>query len=277
MKITIYGWSTDVERLVKGPFCLVDGRVRGRRAGARRALRHLVMLAGVQRVARHAPGWRPGRRVGTTRRGMVDRRTTTLMYAGQDRRSAIRRKVPLTRNAAGQAGAHNTDGVQACDGGAPARRTDQLTSSADHEQMRWHRAGSGGHLGPQEAGELASDRGHDQVLGRLAGGQPAEASAEPQLGRPRASDDLRVQALLAAGNLGPDARVVLVGPGRLDQLGAQVGVAGLVRCPRQVRWPLEYSLGTSPQNPMNAAARANRRQSPTSAASVSAPSRVTPR
>ena len=84
----------------------------------------------------------------------------------------------LTRNAAGQAGARNTGGVQACDGGAPARRDDQLTSSADHEQVLGM-ASSGGHLSPQEPSELASDRGHDQVLGRLAGGQPAEASAEP--------------------------------------------------------------------------------------------------
>ncbi len=38
--------------------------------------------------------WWPGGRVGTTRQGMVDRQTTTLMYAGWDRRSAIRRKVP---------------------------------------------------------------------------------------------------------------------------------------------------------------------------------------
>ena len=53
----------------------------------------------------------------------------------------------LTRNAAGQAGAHNTDGVQACDGGAPARRTDQRTSSADHEQLLGM-ASSGGHLSP---------------------------------------------------------------------------------------------------------------------------------
>src|SRR6266536_4740570 len=74
---------------------------------------------------------------GTTRRGVVDRSTTTLMYAGWDRRSAIRRKVPLTRNAAGQAGAHNTFGDRSCDGGAPARRDDQRTSPADPEQMRW--------------------------------------------------------------------------------------------------------------------------------------------
>jgi hypothetical protein len=30
MKITIYGWSTDVERLVKAMFCLVDGVIRHR-------------------------------------------------------------------------------------------------------------------------------------------------------------------------------------------------------------------------------------------------------
>ena len=47
--------------------------------------------------------------------------------------------------------------------------------------------------------------------------------------------------------------------------------------PRRVVVPLEYSEGTRPQNPANAAARGKRRQSHTSLASVSAPSRVTPR
>src|SRR5881397_236815 len=37
--------------------------------------------------------------------------------------------------------------------------------------------------------------------------------------------------------------------------------------PRQVLVPLEYSEGTRPQNPANAAARGKRRQSPTSLAS----------
>jgi hypothetical protein len=52
-------------------------------------------------------------------------------------------------------------------------------------------------------------------------------------------------------------------------------------CPRQVLVPLEYSVGVSPQKPMNCGAVANRRQSPTSLASVrasvSAPSGVMPR
>jgi hypothetical protein len=47
--------------------------------------------------------------------------------------------------------------------------------------------------------------------------------------------------------------------------------------PRRVVVPLEYSEGTRPQKPANAAARGNRRQSPTSLANVSAPSRVMPR
>src|SRR5829696_8566986 len=97
------------------------------------------MLAGVL-VAVDRGWWWPCGGVGTTRRGMVDRQATTLMYAGWDRRSAIRRKVPLTRNAAGQTGVQSTFGDRSCDGGAPARRADQLISSADPEQMRWHGA-----------------------------------------------------------------------------------------------------------------------------------------
>jgi hypothetical protein len=41
-------------------------------------------------------GW-AGSTIGKPRRGMVDRRTATLMYAGRNRRSATRRKVPLTK------------------------------------------------------------------------------------------------------------------------------------------------------------------------------------
>jgi hypothetical protein len=33
MKITISGWSTDMERLVKATVCLVDGMVWGQQAG----------------------------------------------------------------------------------------------------------------------------------------------------------------------------------------------------------------------------------------------------
>jgi hypothetical protein len=176
------------------------------------------------------------------------------MYAGWDRRSAIRRKVPLTRNAAGHAGAHNTFGDRACDGGAPARRTDQLTSSADHEQMVGM-ACSGGHLSPPESGELASDRGHDQVLGRLAGGQPAKPAAPAQLGRPRASDDLGSRPCWRRAIWAPTLGWCWSDQADSTSWAPRWALPALVRCPRTVRWPLEYSLGTSPQNPMNAARR----------------------
>jgi hypothetical protein len=110
-----------VERLVKGRFRLVDGVVLGQGAAAWTALGDRVV--GWCAVAEPVRWW-PSSRVGTTRRGMVDRQATTLMYAGRDRRSALRRKVPLTRNAAGRTGTHNTDGDRSCDGGAPARRDD---------------------------------------------------------------------------------------------------------------------------------------------------------
>lgn len=48
-------------------------------------------------------------------------------------------------------------------------------------------------------------------------------------------------------------------------------------CPRRVRSPLEYSLGTSPQNAMKDPAVGKRRQSQTSLANVSAPAWVMPR
>jgi hypothetical protein len=64
MKITIYGWSPDVERLVKGSFCLVDGMVSGQEGAARAALEP-GMLAGVLVVCDRTGG---GRAVGWARR-----------------------------------------------------------------------------------------------------------------------------------------------------------------------------------------------------------------
>jgi hypothetical protein len=63
---------------------------------------------------------------------------------------------------------------------------------------------SGGQLRPQEPGQLPGDGGDDHVLGVLAGGQPPEAPAPPQLGRPGPGHHLGVQALLALAKLEPD-------------------------------------------------------------------------
>jgi hypothetical protein len=88
----------------------------------------------------------------------------------------------------------------------------------------------------------------------------------------------RVRPGLAAPEPGADRGPVPVGLCGLHQRGPDPFRApALVIEPRLVRAPLEYSLGTSPANPMNARALGNRRQATTSAASVSAVSSAIPR
>jgi hypothetical protein len=86
-----------------------------------------------------------------------------------------------------------------------------------------------------------------------------------------------VQALLAAAQVDPNPRAVLVAQADSTSWPRRWALPHLVMWPRHVDVPLEYSEGTRPQNPVNAAALGNRRQSHTSLASVNAPSRVMPR
>jgi hypothetical protein len=79
----------------------------------------------------------------------------------------------------------------------------------------------GGHLGPQEAGQLASNGDDHDLSALFAGVQAAEAGTEPQLGGPGPSDHLGWQASLAAAQLQGGLGSMLVGPGGLDQLGAR--------------------------------------------------------
>jgi hypothetical protein len=65
-------------------------------------------------------GW-AGPVVGMTRRRGMGRLPARLMYAGWDRRSAVRRKGPLTKYAPGVAWWHRTAGDRSCSGGAPVR------------------------------------------------------------------------------------------------------------------------------------------------------------
>src|SRR6266511_343123 len=122
--------------------------------------------------------WPGGSWDGTTRRDSVDRLAATLIFAGWDRRSAKRRKVPLTT-------------------------------------VEW--VGSGGHLRPQEPGELPGDRGRHDGLDVLAGCQDPEPGAQALLGCPRPGNNLGFKALLAAGDL--DAGAMLQGPGRPGPAG----------------------------------------------------------
>jgi hypothetical protein len=110
---------------------------------------------------------RPSSVVGATRRGGMDRQAATLMYAGRDRRSAIRRKVPLTSVVSGQAGRHSRNGDRSCHGGAPAHRDDGVHLLGRSRVGGWH-GGSGGHLGPQEPGQLSGDGGGDDIGRGLA-------------------------------------------------------------------------------------------------------------
>jgi hypothetical protein len=73
----------------------------------------------------------------------------------------------------------------------------------------------------------AGDRDDRHLPGVLAGGQATEPATQPQLRLPRPGHDLGWQASLAAAQLQGGRGPVLVGPGRLDQLGAQMAVAGL--------------------------------------------------
>src|SRR5215217_7983162 len=171
--------------------------------------------------------WWTGPVVGMTRRRGVGRLPARLMYAGWDRRSAVRRKGPLTKYAPGVAWWHRTAGDRSCSGGAPARHGGHDHPQADRWGDRIWSGMLGGHLSPQEAGQLAGDRDDHHLAGVLAGGQATEPAAQPQLRGPRPGDDLGWQAVLAAAQLPGGRGPILVGPGRLDQLGAQVAVATL--------------------------------------------------
>jgi hypothetical protein len=214
---------------------------------------------------------------GTTRRDGVDRLAATLILAGWDRTSAIRRKVPLTSFASARP-RQRTPGDRSCSGGVPARGGRGHLLGRSRAVSGSVVGSGGGHLGPQEPGELPGDGRGDDALGGLAGGQPVEAARQALLRRPRPGDDRRGRGRVGGRPTPPRPRG---GAGRTRPTQAswarRWALPALVSRPRWTRLPLESSLGTSPQNPMNAFALAKRRQSATSAANVSAPSPVTPR
>jgi len=66
--------------------------------------------------------WRPGSGVFLTCRRTVGRWTATLCFAGRDRRSCMRRELPLTVFASLWLGARRLAGDLSCSGGAPTRQ-----------------------------------------------------------------------------------------------------------------------------------------------------------
>ena len=112
--------------------------------------------------------WRPGSKISTMRRRSVVRLTATLMFAGRNRMSAIRRKLPLS-SFASAVPRHAAAGDRSCNGGSPAHR-----GNLGHQASRGRKCPSGlrfissDHLCPEEPGELAGDRGGDHALGVLS-------------------------------------------------------------------------------------------------------------
>ena len=149
-----------------------------------------------------------------------------LMFAGWNRRRALRRELPHTDRGGSWRG-HSRDGDRFCSGGGPAHHGGLAHAQPGLSSESVVVISGGGHLGPHEAGELSGDGGDDDFAVRLALVEAAELAAQAQLGGPRPGHHLGVEALLAALEDSAGGGAGLVGLGRLHQLGAQVGVAGV--------------------------------------------------
>ncbi len=159
------------------------------------------------------PGWRllrdPGARGlrWAAGEGVVMRRAAgglaaRLMFAGRDRRRALRREVLHTDRGDAGIGRHSRDGDRFCSGGRPAHHgvLAVVQPGRDSESSIVFMSC---HLGPHEPGEFAGDGGGDHVAARLAGVEAAELAAQTQLGRPGAAT--------TAGS-SPAWRLAMVGP-----------------------------------------------------------------
>jgi hypothetical protein len=97
----------------------------------------------------------------TTRRDVVDRGTATMVFASWDRSASVRRWVPQNLSVrAARSGGRIARGGRVCGGGASARRDWLERFVADYGLLeRGHvELVGGGHLSPEEPGELARDR-----------------------------------------------------------------------------------------------------------------------
>ena len=219
-----------------------------------------------------AGGW------GRAGRDGVDRPAARLMFAGRDRRSAMRRLGPLTERARGCG--HSRDGDRSCSGGGPARGGFRVGS-----RLSW--------VGPRSVGLV-----HLEVWVISAQMNPASSRAiavttmfrlvlraSRRRNRPH-SRSCAVQARatppgvgpVAAGDLCTDGGPGLVGPGGLDQLGAQVQVPGLGDVPAAGALPGGVLAGHQPAEPHECARpRRTGASHTTSEAKVSAPRWVIPR
>src|SRR6266481_9370044 len=87
----------------------------------------------------------------------------------------------------------------------------------------WHAPGDG----PDEAGQLAGDRGRDDVGRFAAAGKPAIARTQPQLRFPGDLADRLGLLLLPEQQFAADPGREAVGPGRFDQQPTGGTISGL--------------------------------------------------
>lgn len=107
-----------------------------------------------------------------------------------------------------------------------AREATVTTMTPPPSDVTGHKR-SCGHFGPHEPGQLASDRRDNNVAGLFASAERVETASEPKLGFLGSSDGVGMHALLATLDPLGHRGSILVGPGRLDELAAHMGVAGL--------------------------------------------------
>ena len=108
----------------------------------------------------------------------------TLIYACRDRSPVSGRMVPLTPGESRRC-VHRSDGDRSCHGERPG------TPPAH--------GGSGGHLGPDEPGELAGDRGDGLAPRFPVAGQVPVPAVQPPLRLPGQGQGARVRAGLPGG------------------------------------------------------------------------------
>src|SRR5512133_2274242 len=222
--------------------------------------------------------WWPGSTIGKPRRGMVDRRTATLMYAGRNRRSATPRKVPQAKRAPARWWpSQSTHGLGPA-ATAPRRSLRLVVTLAPISAVTvGQQASFGRHLRPQEPGELPAIAVATTFLESLrAASRRKRPHSRSWAAHARATTWGPGPAGGRAGRPRPPGGASRPRPTQASW-ARRWALPHLVMWPRHVEVPLEYSEGTRPQTPVNAAARPNRRQSPTSLARVNAPSRVMPR
>lgn len=87
------------------------------------------------------------------------------MYAGRNRKSAIRKRLPVIQDAStthGDRGQQNADGDLACGGGVPTHHVNPINFALISGGSASRR-----HLGPHKASELAGDGRCDHALAVL--------------------------------------------------------------------------------------------------------------